>query len=96
MLIREDGLDVGVGGGGKVAPAAPDAPAGRRENGDGGARRGPVGTGTLATAIGYQLRARAHESAPGAARAGVHFPVAALVALVMELADNHGQTNNDP
>ncbi len=57
-----------------------------------------MGTGALAGAIGVaavgasgvRLRARAHESAPRSTGAGGPVPVAAFLALVIELADDHG------
>jgi hypothetical protein len=41
-----------------------------------------------------RLQVRAYEPAAGVAASGG--PVAALVALGIELTDNHGQTNRDP
>jgi hypothetical protein len=41
-----------------------------------------------------RMQTRAYKPAAGVAAAGG--PVAALVALGIELADNHGQTNRDP
>ena len=48
-----------------------------------------IGIATVG-ASGIRLRARAHEAAPGSAEAGGPVLVAALLDLVIELADDHG------
>ncbi len=75
-----------IGGEGEVT-AAHAAPACRREDGDGGARWRPVGTGTSVDARSIRL---AREATAGASGTGRLITVAALVAVVVKLAYDHG------